>query len=72
MRDNNPDEWADVCGFDREMRDKGLYSPNGGWAKGDIYLHRSLVPLSEVDLDTDEDKGQINMFENECEGMCGV
>jgi len=36
------------------------------------YLHRSLKPLSEVDLSTDEDHGQQIMFGNECEGMCGV
>jgi len=36
------------------------------------YMHRSLKPLSEVDLRSDEDLGQLNMFNNECEGMCGV
>ena len=34
------------------------------------YLHKSRVPLSEVDFDPDTD--QIDMFGNECEGMCGV
>jgi hypothetical protein len=27
---------------------------------------------SVVDLSTAEDYGQIDMFNNECEGMCGV
>ncbi len=36
------------------------------------YLHRSCVPLSEVDFSTEEERGQLNMFSNECEGMCGV
>lgn len=36
------------------------------------FLHRSLVPLSEVDLSTEEENGQGNLFNNECEGMCGV
>lgn len=37
------------------------------------FLHRSLVPLNEVDFDTEEDRGQLNVnFGNECEGMCGV
>lgn len=36
----------------------------------DVYLHRYLVPLDEVDLDPMAD--QVEMFGNECEGMCGV
>jgi hypothetical protein len=36
------------------------------------FLHPSCVPLSEIDFSTEEQRGQINMFENECEGMCGV
>ena len=36
------------------------------------FAHRSLVPLPDVDLSTAEERGQLNMFENECEGMCGV
>lgn len=39
---------------------------------GKPFLHRSMKPLSEVDLSTEEDNGQVNMFNNECEGMCGV
>jgi len=35
-------------------------------------MHRSLVPLDQVDLSTAEDRGQLNLFLNECEGMCGV
>ncbi len=36
------------------------------------FLHRSLIPLRQVDFSTDEDHGQQVMFGNECEGMCGV
>jgi len=36
------------------------------------FLHKSCVPLDQVDLSTDEDRGQQVMFGNECEGMCGV
>jgi hypothetical protein len=36
------------------------------------YLHHSRIPLDKVDFSTDEDRGQLNLFNNECEGMCGV
>ena len=36
------------------------------------FLHRSCIPLDQVDFSTEEERGQINMFNNECEGMCGV
>lgn len=36
------------------------------------FLHQSCKPLEEVDFSTEEERGQLNMFNNECEGMCGV
>lgn len=36
------------------------------------FLHRSMRPLSQVDFSTEEERGQLDMFNNECEGMCGV
>jgi cyclopropane fatty-acyl-phospholipid synthase-like methyltransferase len=35
-----------------------------------LYLHRKCIPLDEVNFDIKTD--QPNMFNNECEGMCGV
>ncbi len=40
--------------------------------KGQLFLHKSGKPLSEVDFSTEEERGQISLFGNECEGMCGV
>lgn len=36
------------------------------------WLHRSCQPLDQIDFSNDTDKGQLDMFGNECEGMCGV
>jgi len=30
------------------------------------------MPLDEVDLETSEDKGQLDLFADECDGMRGV
>jgi hypothetical protein len=63
MRDNRPDEWADVVAFDEIMRDRRHEHVKA-------YLHRSFVPLPMVDLRTPQDAGQLEMFEGgECDGF---
>lgn len=65
MRDNRPDEWEDACQFDEAVR--GAVK-----MRDQVFVHRSGTPLREVDLSTAEDHGQIDMFNNECEGLCGI
>lgn len=70
MRANDPQAWAEAVEVDRAIR-PGMPGPKR--PKGDAwFVHPSRVPLDEVDLSTAEDRGQLNMFLNECEGMCGV
>ena len=66
MKVNDPTSWAEAVDFDNSIRDSG----SGGG--GDQFVHRSCKPLDEVDFRNLEDMGQINMFNEECEGMCGV
>lgn len=65
MRDNSPKEWHDAIFIDRIIRKTGK-------GKGDQFMHASRIPLDQVDLSTPEDHGQLDLFNNECEGMCGV
>jgi hypothetical protein len=67
MRDNDPESWADAVAVDAALRATG---PRRG-KKELEYTHRDLVPLSEVDLTTPADHGQLS-FLDECDGMCGV
>lgn len=67
MRDFDPDSWADAIAVDKVIR-----QDMAGVHKGQVFVHRSLKPLDEVDLSTPEERGQLNLFLNECEGMCGV
>jgi uncharacterized protein YbdZ (MbtH family) len=60
-----PEEFADAVEVDRAIRNQSGF-------RGEQYMHRSLKPLEEVDFRTAEEMGQLNMFLNECEGMCGV
>ena len=59
-----PDEFTEAIEIDRAIRHSR--------SKGELYLHRSCLPLDRVDLSTEEDRGQLNLFNNECEGLCGV
>jgi hypothetical protein len=36
------------------------------------FLTSDCLPIEQVDFSTEEERGQLNMFNNECEGMCGV
>jgi hypothetical protein len=57
--------WADALEVDAAIRQQpGM--------RGQQFMHRSCVPLDQVDLSTAADHGQVDMFNNECEGMCGV
>jgi len=63
MKRNHPEEWAEAVAFDKAIRNLPKF-------KKKPYLHRSCVPLDEVDLM--EDQGELDLFVNECEGYCGV
>src|SRR5262249_45435842 len=59
------EEFEDACDVDVAIRQQPGF-------KGQQFMHRKLKPLAEVDLSTAEERGQLNMFNNECEGMCGI
>lgn len=62
-------EFAQAVEVDRRLR---THPPQAYRTKGILYLHRDCVPLEQVDLMSDIDPRQLDLFNNECEGMCGV
>ncbi len=64
MKDHDPDSWERAVKIDELIRN----GVRGTTEK--LYLHRSMQPLTECDFDPDRD--QFDMFDHECEGMCGV
>jgi hypothetical protein len=69
MKRDHPEAFAEAVAMDETIR--------GGWLKQfgideDAYVHRSLKPLAEIDFRGAKDFGQVSLFEDECEGMCGV
>lgn len=72
-------EWArikreDPAGWNRALQiDRGLRDPNNrvvGKLKGAVYLHRSLIPLDQVDLSPPSTIDPMTI--GECQGMCGL
>lgn len=59
------DEWADAVHVDHAIRKSQRLD-------GEAFLHRSFQPLDMVDLRTEQEKGQLDLWGNECEGMCGL
>lgn len=73
MRDTDPAAWAEAVAVDAAIRNGVKNRENGKpLATSKWYVHRSMVPLDQVDLTTDQERGQGDLFGNECEGMCGV
>jgi len=64
MLDHDPDSWERAVKMDELIRN----GVRGTTEK--LYLHRSMQPLTECDFDPARD--QFDMFDHECEGMCGV
>lgn len=66
----------------RELQING----NGDWQKAieideairkvrppyDLFIHPTRIPLDEVDLRTLQDKGQMELWNEECTGYCGL
>ena len=60
---NHKNEWEQVIDFDRRIR-------LGTKTKDEIFLHKECKPINEIDFYKKDN--QLNLFNNECEGMCGV
>lgn len=69
-------EWQAKSEPEREIIitiDRALRTPeNIARFHGELYVHPSRVPFDEVDLLTWAERGQPDLFNEECEGMCGV
>lgn len=72
LRDDSPLEFAAAVEYEKRLQHTFR---NVHEFRAEVFLHRDLVPLDQVDLSVDE--SQIEMFDEhgfavECEGMCGV
>lgn len=71
MKKNDPESFADAVAVDASLRSGNVLS-----LRHEAYVHRSLIPLDQVDfqarIDARPHRWQMSMFGDECEGVCGV
>ena len=65
LRKASPAEFDETVKVDAAIRNGGTVG-----MREEQFIHRSLVPLDQVDFG--DDVGQLDLFDDECEGMCGV
>ena len=66
LKNNDPDGWARAVEIDEGMRTEGTVFNRK--MDANLYLHRSCKPLAEAPLD----ENQLELFDMECEGGCGL
>jgi hypothetical protein len=59
-----PEDWREAIKADEKLRN--LRPPYR------LFVHPSRKPLKDIDLRTEEQKGQISLWDDECSGICGV
>lgn len=69
MQVNEPEEFARAVQFEKDVQAAKKNEDN---VTGEFFLHRSCKPLDQIDFRSDVERGQLTMWEDECEGMCGV
>lgn len=71
MQMTAPQEFEEACQFDDAIRSGHVRIGKAG-LRGQAFLSRQLIPLRQVDLRSEADHGQMDMFGEECAGICGV
>lgn len=66
LKDTDPDGFTMAVQFEAGLQNSLRQIEGSG---KEVFLHRSMQPLDKVMF---TDKDQMDMFGNDCEGMCGV
>lgn len=69
LKNNSPEEFARVVEIEKELNAIGKLSNRHARSE---FLHAKRIPLDQVQFRPQAEDKQIDLFANECEGMCGV
>lgn len=70
----NKKEWDEVVAMDKAIRHQEKYklkNKNSTEVLDELYLHREGIPIDQVNFDKKKKDDQLDLFQSECEGMCG-
>ncbi|MGI9142685.1 MAG: hypothetical protein ACR2IJ_05795 [Fluviibacter sp.] len=67
----NDVEWQKIVQFERDLQS---VADKATALRGKPFLHKTCVPINQVEFKPklNKEKPQVDMFGNECEGLCGV
>lgn len=69
LKEQDPEGFARAVKFEKAYSEAAVKST--ALHTTSVHFHKSLLPLDQCDF-TDGDPNQLDLFGNECEGMCGV
>ena len=69
LKENDPKSFDDAIRIDEALRNDEQVK-NAITKKGQAFLHRSRLPLADLDLSNTQDYDQMML--DECEGFCGI
>lgn len=69
LKTEQPAEFDKAIAFERAVQIAKGTSDN---LASKPFLHRSCKPLDQVDFSDDFDRGQLSLWNDECDGICGV
>lgn len=69
LQREEPEEFARAVQFEKDIQAAKEKSDN---IKAQVFLHRSCKPLDTIDFRSDFERGQLPLWDDECEGMCGI
>jgi hypothetical protein len=77
IKNGDQEEWKAVIELDKAIRSQERFkekNKGSSTLKDEIFLHRSCLPIDQVNFEEKKEKKQGDLFkgfELECEGMCG-
>ena len=68
LQTEEPEAFLDAVAFEKAVQ---AAKSNSDSFDSVPYLHRSCKPLDTIDFRNDFERGQLSLWQDECEGMCG-
>ena len=72
MKDNFPEEFDYAVNFDNELRSKETKSQFVNKLDSELFLYKEKIPLKDATFEDNDSGFQGSLFDDECEGYCGV